>query len=223
MRQAGSRGSGWLAVAALGAVLLAWPTAGAAQLTGLVDPVTPPPLPDPGTTGIVGTVLGTTTVLAGTGSLVGGTSDALQASELAGDIPSLLTAEVLHAVTIGWPDQVASEASLAALDLNVAGINIGADFVMARALAVFGNAGVGTSNIDNLSINGVPIAVTGDPNQTIDLPGGVVVINEQHVSSDGATTVNALHAVISGLADVVVASATAGSSGGEAKAVRASY
>jgi len=224
MRQAGSRGSGLLAVAALGAVLLAWPIAGAAQLTGLVDTVTTPPAdPATGTPDLVGTVLGTTTVLAGTGTLVGGTSDALQASELAGDIPSLLRGEVLHAVTIGWPDQVASEASLAALDLNVAGINIGADFVMARALAVFGDAGVGTSNIDNLSINGVPVLVTGDPNQTIEVPGGIMVINEQQISSDGATIVNALHAIISGVADVVVASATAGASGGEAKAVQASY
>ena len=228
MRQAGSRGSGLLAVAALGAVLLAWPIAGAAQLTGLVDTVTTPPAdPATGTPDLVGTVLGTTlgttTVLAGTGTLVGGTSDALQASELAGDIPSLLRGEALHAVTIGWPDQVASEASLAALDLNVAGINIGADFVMARALAVFGDAGVGTSNIDNLSINGVPVLVTGDPNQTIEVPGGIMVINEQQISSDGATIVNALHAIISGVADVVVASATAGASGGEAKAVQASY
>ena len=228
MRQAGFRGSGLLAVAALGAVLLVWPIAGAAQLTGPVGTVTTP-LTDPaaGTPDLVGTVLGTTlgttTVLAGTGTLVGGTSDALQASELAGDIPSLLRGEVLHAVTIGWPDQVASEASLAALDLNVAGINIGADFVMARALAVFGDAGVGTSNIDNLSINGVPVLVTGDPNQTIEVPGGIMVINEQQISSDGATIVNALHAIISGVADVVVASATAGSSGGEAKAVQASY
>src|SRR5439155_13201590 len=108
MRQAGSRGSGLMAVAALGAVLLAWPIAGAAQLTGLVDTVTTPPAdPATGTPDLVGTVLGTTTVLAGTGTLVGGTSDALQASELAGDIPSLLRGEVLHAVTIGWPDQVA--------------------------------------------------------------------------------------------------------------------
>src|SRR5881409_2775041 len=224
MRQAGSRGSGLLAVAALGAVLLAWPIAGAAQLTGLVDTVTTPPAdPATGTPDLVGTVLGTTTVLAGTGTLVGGTSDALQASELAGDIPSLLRGEVLHAVTIGWPDQVASEASLAALDLNVAGINIGADFVMARALAVFGDAGVARASVDNLSINGLPIAVTGDPNQRIDVPGGVVIINEQRVSPDGTTVVNALHAVISGVADVVVASATAGASGGEAKAVQASY
>jgi len=69
----------------------------------------------------------------------------------------------------------------------------------------------------------LPIPVTGDPNQRIDVPGGVVVINEQRVSPDGTTVVNALHAVISGVADVVVASATAGASGGEAKAVQASY
>jgi uncharacterized Zn-binding protein involved in type VI secretion len=224
MRHAGSRSSGWLAVVALGAVLFVWPMAGAAQLTGLVDTPTTP-LPDPGTATIdpIGAVLGTTTTLAATGALVGGTSNALQASEVVGDIPSMLTAEVLHAVTIGWPDQVASEASLAALELNVAGFNVGADFVMARALAVFGAAGVGITRIDNLSINGLPIAVTGDPNQTIAVPGGVVVINEQHVSADGTTVVNALHATISGVADVVVASATAGASGGEAKAVRASY
>ncbi len=225
MRQAGSCGSGLLAPAALGAVLLVWPMAdAAAQLTGLVDTVTTP-LPDPatGTTDLVGAALGTTTVLAATGTLVGGTSDALQASALAGDIPSLLTGEALHAVTIGWPDQIASEASLAALDLNVAGISIGADFVMARALTVFGAAGVALTSVDNLSINGLPIPVTGDPNQRIDVPGGVVIINEQRVSPDGTTVVNALHAVISGVADVVVASATAGASGGEAKAVQASY
>src|SRR5207245_7421184 len=99
MRQAGSCGSGLLAAAALGAVLLVWPMAdAAAQLVTT-------PLPDPatGTTGLVGAALGTTTVLAATGTLVGGTSDALQASALAGDIPSLLTGEALHAVTIGWP------------------------------------------------------------------------------------------------------------------------
>ena len=225
MRQAGSCGSGLLAAAALGAVLLVWPMAdAAAQLTGLVDTVTTP-LPDPatGTTGLVGAALGTTTVLAATGAIVGGTSDALQASALTGDIPSLLTGEALHAVTIGWPDQIASEASLAALDLSVAGINIGADFVMARALTVFGAVGVALTSIDNLTINGLPIPVTGDPNQRIDVPGGVVIINEQRVSPDGTTVVNALHAVISGVADVVVASATAGASGGEAKAVQASY
>jgi hypothetical protein len=151
---------------------------------------------------------GTTTVLADTGAL-GGPSDALHASALTGNVPSLLSGEALHATTIGWPDQVASEASLAALALSVAGTTIGADAVMARALAVLGGAGVGTSDIANLSINGVPIPVSGSPNQTIYIPGGRVVINEQQ-TSPASTVVNALHVVVDGVADVVIASATAG-------------
>jgi len=186
--------------------LLVWPAVGSAQLT------VPPP----------GTVLGATTVLAGTGTLAAGTSDALQASGATAGIPSLLTGEVLHAVAIGYPDQIDSEASLAALALNVAGTSIGADFVMSRATAVVGSA-VGTSNIDGLSINGVPILVTGDANQTIGIPGGSVVLNEQRSLPDGTLVVNALHATVSGVADVAVASATAGFSGGSAKAVQASY
>jgi hypothetical protein len=124
-------------------------------------------------------------------------------------------------VTIGYPDQIDSEASLAALAMNVAGINIGADLVMARALASVAGGVVGTSNIDNLSINGVPFAVTGDPNQMISVAGGVVVLNEQRTLSDGTIVVNALHATVSGVADVIVGSAMAGWSGGAAKAVQA--
>src|SRR3989441_10786162 len=194
-----------LAAAVVGVLggLLVWPAVGSAQLTVPVPPQ--------------GTVLGTTTVLAGTGTLAAGTSDALQASGTTGSIPSLLTGEVLHAVAIGYPDQIDSEASLAALRLSVAGTSIGADFIMARAMTLAGGV-VGTSNIDNLSINGVPVPVTGDPNQTIGIPGGVLVINEQRVSADGTTVVNALHAIVDGVADVVVAAATAGASGGEARA-----
>jgi len=161
-------------------------------------------------------------VLAGTGTLVAGTSDALGASSLTGSVGSLVAGEVLHAVTIGYPDQIDSEASLAALALNVAGTSIGADFVMSRALAVVDGAS-GVSNITGLTINGIPIPVTGDPNQTIGIAGGVLIINEQQVGSDGTMVVNALHAVVSGVADVVVASAQAGRSGGSAQALQASY
>ncbi|PYQ12187.1 MAG: hypothetical protein DMF80_18760 [Acidobacteria bacterium] len=80
---------------------------------------------------------------------------------------------------------------------------------MSTASASLGAAGSGSSLLANLSINGVPIDVTGEPNQTVSIPGGQVVINEQTVSAAG-TTVNALHAIVSGVADVVVASATAG-------------
>lgn len=156
--------------------------------------------------GFLGT--STTTILGSTGTLAS-TSDARDASQAAGSVPSLLTGEVLHATTIGWPDQVSSEASLANLGLNVAGLGISADFVMARASHVLGAAGAGAANIDNLSINGVPIAVTGQPNQTIAIPGGRVVINEQ-VASPTSTTVNALHVIVIGVSDVVIASATAG-------------
>ncbi len=205
MRHRGSDSSSVLALAAMVAALLVWPAAGEAQLGGILPP---------------GIVPATTTVLSDTGTLAAGTSDALQASQVTGSIPSLLTGEVLHAVTIGYPDEIDSEASLAALRLSVAGTSIGADFIMARAMTLAGGV-VGISNIDNLSINGVPVPVTGDPNQTIGIPGGVLVINEQRVSADGTTVVNALHAIVDGVADVVVASATAGASGGNAKAAQA--
>ncbi len=200
MRHAGFPGRGSLVAAAIAVALLVWPLAGEAQtVTGAARAVQAT---------VLGPLAGTTTVLADTGSLAG-TSDALQASAVTGTIPSLLAGEALHATTIGWPDQVASEASLADLVLSVAGISIGADFVMARALAVLGSAGAGSSNIANLSINGVPIPVSGGPNQTIYIPGGLVVIDELQTSAT-STVVNALHVTVYGVADVVIGSATAG-------------
>jgi len=154
------------------------------------------------------TLLGASvTALADTGSLDGPT-DARQASQGTGRISSLFRGETLHATTIGWPDQVASEASVAGIALNVAGTAIGADFVMSRARAAEGLPASGRTTIEGLSINGLAIPVTSEPNQTIAIPGGQLVINEQRVSAAGAT-VNALHLVVHGLADVVVASATA--------------
>jgi len=180
--------------------LLAWPAASVAQTAvGGASAVQ---------TSILGLFGGTSTVLADTGTL-GDASDARDASLVTGSVPSLLSGEVLSASTIGAPDQVASEASLANLGLTIGGTGISADFVMSEVSALLGALGSGTSLIDNLSINGVPIAVTGQPNQGIWIPGGQVVINEQTVSP-GATTVNALHATVFGVADVVIASATAG-------------
>ncbi len=155
------------------------------------------------------TVLGSQTVLSDTGALTGG-DDARQASQVTGAVPSVLTAEALHATTIGWPDQAVSAASLAGLAVTVAGNGITAGFVMARAAAILGGAGAGDTDIDALSINGAPITVTGQPNQTIHLLGGRVVINEQRPLFPSGMTVNALHIVIDGVADVVIASATAG-------------
>ncbi len=94
--------------------------------------------------------------------------------------------------------------------MSVAGIGISADSVYSAASKVLGAAGTGSSTISNLSISGTPIAVTGDPNQTVPIPGGQVVINEQSISSTGTAVVNAIHVTVTGVADVVIASVTAG-------------
>jgi hypothetical protein len=94
--------------------------------------------------------------------------------------------------------------------MTVAGVGITASSVMAQASQVLGAAGTASSAFDNLVINGVPINVTGAPNQVVAVPGGVVTINEQTVSSTGAAVVNALHVAVAGVADLVVGSATAG-------------
>ena len=191
-----------LAAAALMlAVLLAWPTTGSAQtVTGDAKAVQATVFSPLGTP--------TTTTLADTGTL-GGTTDARDASQLTGNIPSLLTGEAPHAVTIGYSDEVDTEAAVESLDLTVAGVDISADSVMSQASSMLGTAGTGSSTLSGLSINGLPVVVTGEANQTIAIPGGRVVINEQLVSP-GGITVNALHVIVNGVADVVIASATAG-------------
>lgn len=207
--------------------LVGWPAPAGAQIslggvTGTVTGIVPVVTDALGTaTGTLG--LGTTTVLAGTGALAG-TPDALDGSALAGSIPGLLTVDVLHATTIGYSDEVDSEASIADLALGIGGTTISADFVIARATSWLGVGTTGTFEIDNFSINGVSIAVTGAPNQTIAIPGGQVVINEQVSSSNGiGIAVSALHVRVAGVADVVIGSASADASTttGQASAVQA--
>lgn len=208
-----------VAGAVLLAMLLTLPTAGLAQLGGGL-----PSLPLPTPTANASTVTGqasaaqvvllgllgtaTSTSLASTGvSATNSESDVAQAT---GGIASLLGAEVLNAATYSYSNQVDSVASLTNMSLSVAGISISADSVVVEASQVLGAAGSGTSYIDNLAINGVPVAVSGAPNQTIAIPGGQIVLNEQTISSIGSVVVNAIHVTVNGVADVVVASATAG-------------
>src|SRR5882672_1987287 len=198
--------------AMLVASLLVWPVTGAAQLLGEGLPL---PIGGGGTTqtvtGIASAVqattsLGTITTLASTGTL-SGLTDAREASQLAGNVPALLSAETLHETAIGLSDRVASQASLGNLVLGVGGISIGADAVLAQAEAAAGSA-TGSSVLGNLMLDGVPVDVSGAPNQTISFPGGQLVINEQTATA-GGIVVNALHLVVYGIADVVLGSATA--------------
>jgi len=203
----------FVALCVLSVGLLEWPARTRAQTLGdITGPVTGIE------TGIVG---GTTTVLGGAGTLAPGSLDSLY-SELDSISTSLVSAEVPSARVIGYADQIASDSYLSSLNLTIAGIAIAAASAEAAARGPLdGSPGDATSYISSLSINGVEVLIDGTVNQTVAIPGGQVVINEQQVLSDGTLVVNALHATVSGVADAVVASATAGPSGGKASAVQA--
>jgi hypothetical protein len=194
--------------AAVVAALSLWSAAGAAQLLGSTTTDTTSTLSGQASAATA-VVTGVVTSLVDTGTLTGA-SEPLGAGLPAGSIPGLLSAESLHATTMGWTDQVASEASLSNLALSVAGTGISADFIQSRALALSGAAPTGAASIGGLSIDGVPVSVADAPNQTISLPGLSVTLNEQIRSASGIV-VNALRVrSLDGLTDVVVGSAKAG-------------
>lgn len=198
-------------VAGILAGLLAWPGAGSAQLL-TVPTQTLLTGPTQTLTGqasaVTAVVLGTVTSLANTGTLTD-PADPLGTGQPTGSIPNLLGAEALHAVTMGWTDQVASEASLGNLAMSVAGIGISADAVMSRALAS-GAGSTGLTSIEGLTIGGVSVVPGGIPNQQISIAGLRVILNEQIQTADGII-VNALHIrTLDGLTDVVIGSAKAG-------------
>jgi hypothetical protein len=158
---------------------------------------------------VTAVVLGTVTSLADTGTLTDA-SDPLGTGLGTGSIPGLISGEALHAVTMGWTDQVASEASLGNLAITVAGTGVSAVLVLSRALAVSGAGATGQSSIEGLTIGGVPVSPSGVPNQLISLPGLSVILNEQIQSASGIV-VNALRVrTLDGLTDVVIGSAKAG-------------
>jgi hypothetical protein len=153
-------------------------------------------------TGVVVTVPATgTTIRAATGtlSIAGGGA---HAALLVGDVPGSATGGVvslaagtLHSAVVGLA-ATGGGASMSNVNLGVSGNQISVDFLMARGTASCGPAAAGTSQLQNLVINGQSVTVTGNPNQTVTLSNGTVIINRQ-VSSIGASsaelTVDALN------------------------------
>jgi hypothetical protein len=126
-----------------------------------------------------------------------------------------LSADVLHASTVGEGSQTRSEASLADVSLTIGGNTVSASFLSSHAATVCqaqGPSVSGESQIVDLAINGQPIVVAGSPNQTVLLPNGRIVINEQSGGVSGNTgqmTVTAVHVVVDGIADIALAYAHA--------------
>src|SRR2546425_501807 len=104
-------------------------------------------------------------------------------------------AAMLVASLLAWPVTGAAQLTLPPLPIGGGGTT---QTVNGTASAVLGN----------LTLDGVPVDVSGAPNQTIAFPGGQLVINEQTATA-GGIVVNALHLVVYGIADVVLGSATA--------------
>lgn len=163
------------------------------------------------------TVAGQHLVLADTGPL-SSSGGALEVSLLEANVPGLASAEVLHASTVAQGDSARSMATVADLSLTVAGNSIDAAFVRASARASCNGSKAsvsGGSELVALTINGSSTTVSGEVDQTVSLPGGgSVVINEQRTGtsasgSGGEITVTALHVIVPGVADVVVARAHA--------------
>ena len=131
-----------------------------------------------------------------------------------------LTAEVLHATVVAHGNKSSAEAVVANFSLTAAGVPIKAELLAARASATCNSGAAAiteSSEIAGLTVNGQQITVGSQP-QTITLPVGSIVINEQPVASasgdSGAVTVNALHIMLTDpvfgtKTDLIVASAHA--------------
>jgi len=170
------------------------------------------------------TVLGLAPIVVGEAGPLSGSGGAEESSLLSvskDQTGGLLSAEVVHASAVAQGNRSRAEASVASVSLTVAGNAIQADLLRSQAVATCDGAGQasasGSSELAGLVINGQAITVSGQPNQTVNLPGLRVVINEQSGSASGNRsdiTVNALHVTAfdpigQTLADVVISAAHA--------------
>lgn len=126
----------------------------------------------------------------------------------------LLSVQGLSAATVGQGPQTYSHASVANFTMLVSGVEIKAHYIEGAVKAKCDGTGdppasesVGRSQFSQLTIAGVPVNVSGLPNQTVTVASPLgntvtIVLNEQKVSN-GYLTVRALHAVAPPIVGVV--------------------
>ncbi len=128
-------------------------------------------------------------------------------------VPGVLNAETLVAATSGGVTDAAVNAANSLTSLaNVVVLpgqaaQITASFVQAQA-DVTDLGASGGSQINDLMFGGIPVQVTGLPNQTVSLPlVGTLIINEQTATAQGII-VNALHLILAAGGEIIVSSAS---------------
>jgi hypothetical protein len=178
---------------------------GASSTLGLLFP----PKTYPGTTRAIAleaTALGLTVKSGEAGPLPSPEGGSESNSALTAGLPNILYTSVLNGEV--WANRYHSRASSSVdkLALNLAGLQLTAAVLAAESHADCTGEALGNASVASLTLNGKPIAITGLPNQTIPLLIGKVVINEQQ-PWNGGVRVRALHVVVYGIADVVVAEA----------------
>jgi hypothetical protein len=135
--------------------------------------------------------------------------------------------DAAFASTVGAGTSTESDASLTGFQVRFdtparQRVTILADYIAASAEAhvvADGSATAsGSISITNLTINGAVVTVTGEPNQTVLVPGGYIVFNEQTVvigNGDADIMITAMHVYIDGCMNgafgIVKAGITAGS------------
>jgi hypothetical protein len=128
---------------------------------------------------------------------------------------SNVAAQSLTAITSGDNGQSRSRSSVTHLDVTLGSHHITALWVESKARAIFtGNMilTVGKSQVEGLVIDGTAVDINGIPNQTINFPDGYLVIDEQtgsHTAHFGSLTVTALHLVVPGAGELIVANSKA--------------
>jgi hypothetical protein len=170
-------------------------------------------------------------VLADTGALAaaGGTLEASESNyQLLGSdgVTVALGVELAYATTAGNGPEATGDANLTTFEVRMdtpanGRLTVTADYVGASASAAVATNGSvqteGSVSVENLLINGVAVTVTGAVNQTLVVPGGTIVFNEQTTATVGGRTeitVVAMHIYINGCMNGAFGRVTAGIAAG---------
>jgi hypothetical protein len=118
--------------------------------------------------------------------------------------PLGISARTIRGYTIGRDDVAATNAGIEELHMNLAdGFRVDATALQSSAESRCDEStlkvnATGNADVGSLFINGEGRTLTGEPNQTFEVPGlGKVIVNEQLRPSSREIIVNALHVVVS--------------------------
>lgn len=101
------------------------------------------------------------------------------------DIPGILQAIAVQTSATGTTTQTSSNSRVDNLTV-IAGANIiKVTQIASNAQASCNGNATASSFIQNLTINGKPVNITGEPNQEISIIGGKITINAQKLKSSG--------------------------------------